>query len=80
MKDELIFDIVGIKYDVFNITTEQYISPDGNGLYFSCENILKDDYYSTIISGKKKLYVNLNSIQIYQEIPRLEIINIFLYC
>ena len=75
MKDELIFDIVGIKYDVFNITTEQYISPDGNGLYFSCENILKDDYYSTIISGKKKLYVNLNSIQIYQEIPRLEIIN-----
>ena len=75
MKDELVFDIVGIKYDVFNITTEQYISPDGNGLYFSCENILKDDYYSTIISGKKKLYVNLNSIQIYQEIPRLEIIN-----
>ena len=75
MKDEIIFDIVGIKYDVFNITTEQYISPDGNGLYFSCENILKDDYYSTIISGKKKLYVNLNSIQIYQEIPRLEIIN-----
>ena len=75
MKDELIFDIVGIKYDVFNITTEQYISPDGNGLYFSCENILKDDYYSTIISGKKKLFVNLNSIQIYQEIPRLEIIN-----
>ena len=75
MKDELIFDIVGIKYDVFNITTEQYISSDGNGLYFSCENILKDDYYSTIISGKKKLYVNLNSIQIYQEIPRLEIIN-----
>ena len=76
MQDELIFDIVGIKYDILNITTEQYINPDGNGLYFSCENILKDDYYSTIITGKQKLYVNLNDIQIYKEIPRLDIIKV----
>ena len=76
MQDELIFDIVGIKYDIFNVTTEQYVNPDGNGLYFSCENILKDDYYSTIITGKKKLYVNLNNIQIYKEIPRLDIIKV----
>ena len=76
MQDELILDIVGIKYDIFNTTTEQYVNPDGNGLFFSCENILKDDYYSTIISGKKKLYVNLNDIQIYKEIPRLDIIKV----
>ena len=76
IQDELVFDIIGIKYDIFNITTEQYINPDGNGLYFSCENILKDDYYSTIITGKKKLYINLNDIQIYKEIPRLDIIRV----
>ena len=76
MQDELILDIVGIKYDIFNVTTEQYVNPDGNGLYFSCENILKDDYYSTIITGKKKLYVNLNDIQIYKEMPRLDIIKV----
>ena len=76
MQDELILDIVGIKYGIFNVTTEQYVNPDGNGLYFSCENILKDDYYSTIITGKKKLYVNLNDIQIYKEMPRLDIIKV----
>lgn len=75
MKDEVILDIIGIKYDIFNnFTTEQYVNTNGNGLYFSCENILKDDYYSTIMTGKKKLYVNLNNIQIYKEIPRLDII------
>ena len=77
MKDEVILDIIGIKYDIFNnFTTEQYVNPNGNGLFFSCENILKDDYYSTIITGKKKLYVNLNNIQIYKEIPRLDIIKV----
>ena len=76
MKDEVFFDIVGIKYDIFNITTEQYVTQNGNGLYFSIENILKDNYYSTIITGKKKVYVNLNNIQIYKEIPTLDIINI----
>ena len=76
MQDELIVDIIGIKYDIFNITTEQYVNPDGNGLYFCCENILKDDYYSTIITGKKKLYVNLNDIQIYKEIPQIDIIKV----
>ena len=74
MLDEIIFDIIGIKYDIFNFTTEQYINPNGNGLYFSYENILKDDYYSTIITGKNKLYINLTNIQIYKEIPRLDII------
>ena len=34
MLDEVIFDIVGIKYDIFNFTTEQYIDPNGNGLYY----------------------------------------------
>ena len=76
MQDELVLDIIGIKYDLFNTTTEQFVNPDGNGLFFSCENILRDDYYSTIITGKKKLYVNLNDIQIYKEIPRLDIIKV----
>ena len=74
LQDEIIFDIIGIKYDIFNFTTEQYINPNGNGLYFSYENILRDDYYSTITTGKNKLYVNLTNIQIYKEIPRLDII------
>ena len=75
MVDEVIFDIVGIKYDIFNFTTEQYIDSNGNGLYFSCENILKDNYYSTITPGKKKIFLNLKGIQIYKEIPLLEITN-----
>ena len=75
MLDEVIFDIVGIKYDIFNFTTEQYIDSNGNGLYFSCENLLKDNYYSTVSTGKKKILVNLKGIQIYKEIPQLEIIN-----
>ena len=76
MQDEIIFDIIGIKYDIFNFTTKQYINSNGNGLYFSCKNILKDDYYSTIITGKNKLYVNLTDIQVYKEIPRLDIIKV----
>ena len=75
MIDEVIFDIVGIKYDIFNFTTEQFIDQNGNGLYYCCENLLKDNYYSTITTGKKKLFVNLKGIQIYKEIPQLEIIN-----
>ena len=74
MQDEIIFDIIGIKYDIFNFTTEQYIEPNGNGLFFSYDNILNDDYYSTIITGKNLLHVNLNNIQIYKEIPRLDLI------
>ena len=80
MIDEVIFDIVGIKYDIFNFTTEQYIDPNGNGLYFCCENLLKDDYYATISTGKKKTFVNLKGIQIYKEIPQLEITNINSIC
>ena len=80
MIDEVIFDIVGIKYDIFNFTTEQYIDPNGNGLYFCCENLLKDDYYATITTGKKKTFVNLKGIQIYKEIPQLEITNINSIC
>ena len=76
MIDEVIVDIIGVKYDIFNFTTEQFIDPNGNGLYFSCENLLKDNYYSTITTGKKKIFVNLKGIQIYKEIPQLEIINI----
>lgn len=60
----LIFDIIGVKYDIFNFTTEQYIDSNWNGLYFCCENLLKDNYYSTISTGKKKLLVNLKAIQI----------------
>mgnify|MGYP003571311490 CR=1 FL=1 len=80
MLDEVIFDIVGIKYDIFNFTTEQYIDPNGNGLYFCCENLLKDDYYATITTGKKKTFVNLKGIQVYKEIPQLEITNINSIC
>ena len=80
MLDEVIFDIVGIKYDIFNFTTEQYIDPNGNGLYYCFENILKDNYYSTITTGKKKIYVDLKGIQIYKEIPQLEISNINSIC
>ena len=76
MVDEVIFDIIGIKYDVFNFTTEQFIDSNGNGLYYCCENILKDNYYSTITSGKKKIFLNLKGIQIYKEVPQMEIINI----
>ena len=80
MMDDVIFDIIGIKYDVFNFTTEQYIDSNGNGLYFCCENLLKDNYYSTITTGKKKLFVNLKEIQIYKEIPQIEISNINSIC
>ena len=80
MVDEVIFDIIGVKYDIFNFTTEQYIDSNGNGLYFCCENLLKDNYYSTISTGKKKLLVNLKGIQIYKEIPQLEITNINSIC
>ena len=76
MVDEVIFDIIGIKYDVFNFTTEQYIDANGNGLYYCCENLLKDNYYSTVSTGKKKIFVNLKGIQVYKEIPQLEIINL----
>lgn len=80
MIDEVIFDIVGVKYDIFNFTTEQYVDPNGNGLYFCCENLLKDDYYASISTGKKKTFVNLKGIQIYKEIPQLEIANINSIC
>lgn len=76
MVDEVIFDIIGIKYDIFNFTTEQYIDSNGNGLFFSFENSLKDNYYSTINVSKKKTLINLTGIQIYKEIPQLEIINL----
>ena len=76
MVDEVIFDIIGIKYDIFNFTTEQYIDWNGNGLYFSFENSLKDNYYSSISVSKKKTLINLTGIQIYKEIPQLEIINL----
>ena len=69
MLDEVIFDIIGIKYDIFNFTTEQFIDSNGNGLYYCCENLLKDNYYSTITSGKKKIFLNLKGIQIYKEVP-----------
>ena len=75
MLDEVIFDIIGIKYDIFNFTTEQYIDSNGNGLYFSFENSLKDNYYSSISVSKKKKLINLTGIQVYKEIPQLEIIN-----
>ena len=75
MLDDVILDIVGVKYDIFNSTTEQFIDTNGNGLYFCCENLLKDNYYATITTGKKKIFVNLKGIQIYKEIPQLEIIN-----
>ena len=75
MLDDVILDIVGVKYDIFNFTTEQFIDTNGNGLYFCCENLLKDNYYATITTGKKKIFVNLKGIQIYKEIPQLEIIN-----
>jgi hypothetical protein len=52
----LIFDIIGVKYDIFNFTTEQYIDSNWNGLYFCCENLLKDNYYSTISTGKKNYW------------------------
>ena len=80
MIDEVIFDIVGIKYDIFNFTTEQYIDSNGNGLYFCCENLLNDNYYSTINTGKKKILVDLKGIQVYKEIPQLEISNINSIC
>ena len=76
MLDEVIFDIIGIRYDIFNFTTEQYIDSNGNGLYFSFENSLKDNYYSSINVSKKKTLINLTGIQIYKEIPQLEIINL----
>ena len=80
MVDEVICDIIGIKYDIFNFTTEQYIDGNGNGLYFCCENLLKDNYYSTVATGKKKIFLNLKGIQIYKEIPQLEIINLNSIC
>ena len=80
MVDEVIFDIIGIKYDIFNFTTEQYIDGNGNGLYYSCVNLLKDNYYSTVATGKKKILLNLKGIQIYKEIPQLEITNLNSIC
>ena len=67
-------DILGVRYELMNSQSNQYVDSNGNGLYYSCENIFNDSTIKRIGPGtKKKKLINLKNIKIYPEIPILEI-------
>ena len=55
--------IIGLKYEIFNIYTIQYVDERGNGMFFNLNN-------KTIDSKEN---INLNNIQIYPELPNLKL-------
>ena len=61
-----ITSIIGIKYEVFNVRSVQYVDKNGNGFFYNYENICRD------YSLNKKEKILLSNIKIYDEIPLLE--------
>ncbi len=59
--------IIGLKYEIFNLYTIQYVDQKGNGMFFNLNNKAIDS----------KENIMLNDIQIYPELPnlKLEIVN-----
>lgn len=67
-------DIIGVSYEIMNSISKQYVDSNGNGLYYSQENLFVDSTTKKIGPGsKKKKLINLKNIQIYPEIPVLDI-------
>ena len=63
-------DIIGLSYDIGNITSNQFVDFNGKGFYSTYDNYINDPFYN--IQSKSKL-ISLRNIQIYKEIPLIDI-------
>ena len=60
------FSVMGVRYELENIFTKQYVDKNGNGVFYTYNHMCKD-----VLNGnKKKEVVNLENIQIFPRIPQ----------
>ncbi len=64
-------DIIGLSYDIGNITTNQFVDFNGKGFYSTYDNYINDPFHNN--KTKKKELISLRNIQIYKEIPLIDI-------
>ena len=64
-------DIIGLSYDIGNITTNQFVDFNGKGFFSTYDNYINDPLYNN--KSKKKELISLRNIQIYKEIPLIDI-------
>lgn len=63
-------NITGIKYEVFNTGSVQFVDWNGNGLFFGYDNYNKESSFALMNKREK---ISLRNIKIFPEIPQLEI-------
>jgi len=66
-------DIIGLSYDIGNITSNQFVDFNGKGFYSTYDNYINDPFYNIQSKSKKNELISLRNIQIYKEIPLIDI-------